>query len=103
MTGYDDAEIREALRAARARQRAVPRDVVPVSDEQLLRVHDSAGQAGRVIEAGEFVPDADGMPAGVGPSTTTRILLPNPLLTAEQKARLEQLLAQRDNEETADD
>ncbi len=108
MTEYPDNDIREALRAARDRQRAIPGDVVPVemSDEQLLRAHDTAGQAGHLIEPGEFEPDefepdADGMPAGVGPSTTTPILLPNPpLLTAEQKARLDHLLAQRDNEET---
>ncbi len=101
MTEYPDDDIREALAAARARQRATPRDVVSdeKADEQLLRVHDSIGQAGRVIEAGEFVPDADGMPAGVGPSTTRPILVPD-LLTADQKARLDHLLAQRDNEET---
>ncbi len=101
MTDYPDDDIRERLRAALDRQRAIPRDVVrdEMSDEQLLRAHDSIGQAGHVTEAGEFVPDADGMQAGVGPSTTTPILLPD-LLTAEEKARLEHLLTQRDNEET---
>jgi len=102
MTDYPDDDIREALRAARDRQRAIPGDVVPVemSDEELLAAYDSIGQAGQVTEASEFEPDADGLPAGVGPSTTTPILVPD-LLTAEQKARLDHLLTQRDNEETS--
>ena len=42
------------------------------------------------------------MPDRVEPSTTTPMILPNPVLTAEQKARLDHLLAQRDNPEERD-
>lgn len=94
MTEYPDDDIREALRAARDQQSAIPRDVVPqpaVTDEQLLRWHD-AGQ-GSLVDGGEVTPD------GVGPSTTTPVAMTD-LLPAEQKARLEHLLAQRDIEET---
>ncbi len=110
MTEYPpDDDLGEALRAARDRRRAIPRDVVvhdEMSDEQLLAAHDNlASGRGRIQWPGEVEPDADGIPSYVAPATSERIPAgpPEVWFKPEHRARLEHLLAQRDNEETTDD
>jgi len=100
MTEYPPDRIGDELRAAYAAQRAIPRELPgpAPTDEQLLAWHD-AGQGGHFTELGEVLLGDDGMPADVEPSTTTPITMTD-LLPAEQKARLDHLLAERDNEET---
>jgi len=109
MTEYPDDEIREALRAARARQRAIPRDVVvpdEISDEQLLAAYDDLTSGrGWIQWPGEVEPDADGIPSSVAPATSERIPAgpPEVWFRPEHRVRLDRLLAERDNEETTDD
>lgn len=110
MAKYPDDEIREDLRAALDRQHAIPRDVVvqrdEMSDEELLAAYDNLASGGGQIQSpGEVVPDADGIPFSVAPATSE----PIPAWSAEawfkpeHRARLDRLLAERDNEETTDD
>lgn len=55
-----------------------PTDVVPPAPrtrEQILRMNDAVGTAVHVSEPGEILTDTDGMPIGVGPTTTSSATL----------------------------
>ncbi|WP_133167772.1 hypothetical protein [Mycolicibacterium austroafricanum] len=48
---------------------------MPLTREQILRLNDAVGTAVNVSEPGEVLTDTDGVPIGVGPTTTTRATL----------------------------
>lgn len=96
--------INDELRAARARQRDIPRDVVPhpePTDEELLAAYDRlASGRGRILSPGEIVTDADGIPSGIAPPTSEPPAgPPEAWFKPEHRARLNRLLAERDNPE----
>jgi len=56
----------------------IPEDIVPragLTLETLRRLNDTAGQPLTLTEPGEVLLDPDGLPIGVGPSTTSTVTM----------------------------